>query len=266
MIIKGSTRFYGCIGDPIRQVKAPTVYSNLLKEKNIDSLMIPIHASPKCLKNVIDGLKSMENFDGLIVTMPHKEEVLKYCDIINPTAKIIGAVNSIYFNSDRILIGDNFDGLGFTTSLIDYNYKILNKSIVMFGAGGAARSIAFALAEFGVGSLFIINRTIHKSKSLAEKLSKLYPNQKFSYNDSPQINLKKADVVINATSLGLNKEDPLPFNPEETNENCIIAEINAMPETTALLIRALNIGRSVHYGAKMVEYQITMHSEFLRMW
>ena len=266
MKITGSTRFYGCIGDPIKQVKAPTVFSTIFAEKNIEAIMIPVHASAKELKKIIDGFKAIQNFDGLIVTIPHKQTILEFCDRLEPAALKIEAVNSIYFNSDRELIGNNFDGSGFAASLIGYNHIIRDKAIALFGSGGAARSLAFALAEAGAGRLVIINRTVEKAESLAEKLQKLHGNQEITFSCSGQLDLKNVDIAINATSLGLNKEDPLPFNPAETGENCLIAEINVVPDTTSLLESALSIGRKVHYGAPMVDYQIPMHSEFLRMW
>ena len=101
---------------------------------------------------------------------------------------------------------------------------------------------------------------------LTENLKKLYENQEITFASPGQMDLNTAEIAINATSLGLNKEDPLPFNPAETGENCLIAEINVVPETTSLLERALSLGRRVHFGAPMVEYQIPMHSEFLKMW
>ena len=101
MTITGSTRFYGCIGDPIKQVKAPTVFSTIFTEKNVEAIMIPVHASAKELKEVIDGFKAIQNFDGLIVTIPHKQTILEFCDRLEPAAQKIEAVNSIYFNSDR---------------------------------------------------------------------------------------------------------------------------------------------------------------------
>ena len=266
MTITCSTRLYGSIGAPIKQVKAPSVFSTKFSEKNVEAIMVPVHASAKELKQVIDGLKAVQNFDGLIVTIPHKQTILEFCDWLEPAAEKIEAVNSIYFNSDRKLVGNNFDGSGFVTSLIGYNHIIRDRTIALFGAGGAARSLAFSLAEAGAGRLVIINRTVGKSKLLPEKLQKLYVNQEIAFASPGQMDLNTAEIAINATSLGLNKEDPLPFNPAETGENCLIAEINVVPETTSLLERALSLGRRVHYGAPMVEYQIPMHSEFLKMW
>ena len=80
----GSTKIYGCIADPIDHVKAPTIFTSIFKEKNIDAVLVPIHANESDLKDVIDSLKLIKNFKGLTVTIPHKKSVAKLCDYLEP--------------------------------------------------------------------------------------------------------------------------------------------------------------------------------------
>ena len=100
--------------------------------------MIPIHVKKENLQSTIEGLRSVSNFYGFCVTIPHKIDVAKYCDILLPNAEMIGAVNVAYFNKKRELIGNNFDGDGFIFGLKSQGYDVKGKRIFLAGAGGAA--------------------------------------------------------------------------------------------------------------------------------
>ena len=117
-----TTKIFGCIADPISHVKAPTIFTSIFKDKNIDAVMIPIHVSENNLINVIEALKGIKNFCGLTVTIPHKTSVTHLCDILEPDAEITGAVNWIKFDKERKLVGNNFDGKGFVNGFLKRNY------------------------------------------------------------------------------------------------------------------------------------------------
>ena len=112
-LILGSTKIYGCLADPIEHVKAPLIFTNIFREKNIDAVMVPINVSEKNLEKVIMALKSIKNFSGMTITIPHKTNILHMCDFLKPDAERTKAVNWIKFDESRKLIGDNFDGQGF---------------------------------------------------------------------------------------------------------------------------------------------------------
>ena len=106
----GSTKIYGCIADPIDHVKAPTIFTSIFKEKNIDAVLIPIHSNENNLEDVINSLKLIKNFEGMTVTIPHKKSVANLCDSLEPDAEFTQSVNWIKFDNERKLIGNNFDG------------------------------------------------------------------------------------------------------------------------------------------------------------
>ena len=264
--IVGSTKIYGCLADPIEHVKAPSIFTNIFREKNIDAVMVPINVSETNLEKVIIALKSIQNFSGMTITIPHKTNILPMCDFLNPDAKKTRAVNWIKFDESRRLIGDNFDGQGFVNGFLKQKHTLENKSVCLVGTGGAGVSIAFALAKEKIKQLTLINRDINKANILKSNINKINPTLGISVFNSSKNILKDFDIVINATSLGLKKLDQTPFNVHETKEKCIIADIIMNPIETNLLIKAKSIGRTVHYGKHMIETQIDLAGEFLKLW
>ncbi len=263
----GSTKIYGCLADPIDHVKAPTIFTNIFKEKNIDAVMIPIHVDRDNLEKVITSLKQIKNFEGMTVTIPHKTTVANLCDHLEQDAEFTQSVNWIKFDKDRKLIGNNFDGQGFVTGLLSQNFLIKNKNVCIFGAGGAAVSIAFSLAKQKIKYLQIINRNFDKANELMKKIKVIDKDlivDVTEYKDNYL--LKDYDIIINATSLGLQKNDNLPFDVSKTLPKSVIADIIMQPLNTELLKQAKKLGRSVHYGKYMIENQIDLVGNFLDLW
>ena len=263
----GTTKIYGCLADPIDHVKAPTIFTSIFKEKNIDAVMVPLHINQDNLQNVITSLKKIKNFEGMTVTIPHKKSITNLCDHLEQDAVFTQSVNWIKFDKDRKLIGNNFDGQGFVAGFLRQNFLIKNKNVCIFGAGGAAVSIACSLAKQTIKSLHIINRNLDKANELIKKIKVIDKNllvHATEYKDSYLLN--DYDILINATSLGLHKDDKLPFDVSKTSPNSVIADIIMQPLETELLKKAKNSGRSVHYGKYMLESQIDLAGNFLDLW
>ena len=263
----GSTKIYGCIADPIDHVKAPTIFTTIFQEKNIDAVLVPIHTNGDNLEYVINALKLIKNFAGMTVTIPHKTAVANLCDHLESDAKFTQSVNWIKFDNERKLIGNNFDGKGFTTGFKLQNYLLKNKRVCIFGAGGAAVSIAYSIAKEGIKSLKIVNRDISKAMDLMAKIkitSKDVHVKVEGHEDKYSLN--DCDIIINATSLGLKKNDKLPFDVQKSSTDSIIADIIMQPEETELLKQAKTLGRSIHYGKYMIESQIDLVGKFFDLW
>jgi len=262
----GTTKIYGCIADPIDHVKAPTLFTSLFKSKNIDAVMIPLHVSSINLDNLIETLKSINNFHGMTVTIPHKSAVVKLCNFLDPEAEITQAVNWIKFDDNRKLIGNNFDGKGFVNGFLKKKYTFVNKIVCLFGAGGAAVAIACSIANEGIKELKLVNRNVNKAIELKKRLNSLNKDLKISIFFTNDYKINDCDIIINATSLGLNKNDKLPFEINSSPTNCIIADIIMQPEETELLKQAKSIGRPIHYGKDMIKSQIDLVGGFLNLW
>jgi shikimate dehydrogenase len=165
---------------------------------------LTIDVAPGKLGEAIIGLKAMK-FRGINCTIPHKIEALKYIDKIAPSAKLIGAVNTI-INDDGILTGENTDGQGFMIALKTAGVSPEGKSVAVLGAGGASRAICVELALAGARRLTIVN--IPKDKALGESLVKiLKENTKVEVDYAPWVETFKVpagtDILVNATSIGL---------------------------------------------------------------
>ena len=262
----GTTDIYGCIADQIDHVKAPTIFTSIFENKQIDAVMIPIHLNENNLEDVVSSLKLIENFKGMTVTIPHKTSIAKLCNYLEPDAKFTGAVNWVKFDNNRNLIGNNFDGQGFVRGFHSQNHSLKNKNICLFGAGGAAVSIGCSLANEQIKSLKLINRDVNKAIQLKNKIKAKSNFLKVEAFPESDYTLIGSDIIINATSLGLKKNDRLPFDVTKTAPNCMIVDIIMEPEETELLKHAKSLGRSIHYGKYMIESQIDLVGNFLKIW
>ena len=182
-------------------------------------------------------------------------------------AEISGAVNAIRFEDGR-MIGDNFDGMGFVAGLIGAGHDPKGADALLLGAGGAGRAVALALAEAGVGRLTIHNRDTTKAEALVALLKAQYPQLAVASADAAQINTMKAraNLLINATSLGLHDDDALPLALEGVAKSAIIADIIMVPEMTKWLMDAERRGLTCHKGRYMFDYQKDLIANFIGAW
>ena len=258
--ITGTTRVFGVIADPIVHVRAPIVFNPLFEAKGTDAVMVPVHAPAARLETVLDGLKAQPNFGGLAVTVPHKLEIMELCDEVGRQGRLVGAVNAVRFDDQRRMVGDNFDGAGFVAGMRAEGYEVTGHSVLQLGAGGAGRAIAFSLADAGVSRLVIHNRTRAKAEELVAAVSAAYPEISVSVGEADP---DGCEIVINTTSAGLHKDDPLPIDEKFLQPGLLVAEIIMIPERTRLLESALEKGCKVQYGRHMLDKQIDLIGEFL---
>jgi len=259
--ITGVTRIYAILADPIHHVKTPQGINSLFKQTAFDAVMVPVHIAPTGLRKFIEGLREVQNFDGCVVTVPHKTAVISLCDALTPESKHTGAANVLHRTADGKIIGGMLDGEGFVAGLRSHGHEPRGLSVYLAGAGGASSAIAFALARAGVAKLTISNRSTAKVEQLIERLKPLFPQLHVSIgSDDPTGH----DLVVNATSLGLKVGDVLPLNTNLLEAKQLVAEIIMQPVQTALLSAALEKGCSVHYGAPMLSAQIGLMAAFMR--
>ncbi len=263
MLISGTTQIFVIFAHPSGQVRAPSLFNRKFEELGIDHIMIPIDVAPLDLSDCVNSMRKIKNLRGGVVTIPHKIEIAKLCDELGPGGKATGAVNAIRYDLDGRLYGDNFDGVGFVAGLKDKGNILKHKKFLIVGAGGAARAIATELVNEPIGSLDITNRSHDKADEVVEIVKSLKKTDKFASISQSQIDFTSYDYVINATSLGLQDDDPLPFNVSALNFNCVVCDIIMKPKETALLKAANEAGMKVHYGKHMLDYQISFIAEFI---
>ena len=260
MQITGNTRISAIIADPIHHVKTPQGINARLHAAEIDGVLIPVHVSAAELPKVVDGFRAMKNLQGFIVTVPHKSAILPLCDEVEQDAQRIGAVNVVRRDENGRLIGHMLDGEGFVAGLKEADIPLVNQTAYLAGAGGAANAIAFALAKNGVKQLTIANRTAAKAQDLIDRVSKAYTDCRYVLGSEDP---SGHDLVVNATSLGLNAGDPLPLDASRLSADQTVAEISMQPEETALLAAAKARGCRTHPGLPMLQNQLALMTQIL---
>lgn len=250
--VTGNTRIFAIIADPIHHVKTPEDMNSLMLKHGLDQVMVPFHVRQENLAQVVSGLRHIESLDGFIVTVPHKSSIVALCDTLSPAAMMVGAVNVVRRTAEG-LHGDMLDGVGFVAGLRREGIEPKGMSAYLAGAGGAARAIAFALAENGIGRLTISNRTHAKAQSLADRLVEIFPSVQFDVGTSDP---SGHDLVINSTSMGLKEQDSYPFDVERLSPDQIVAEIIMQPAYTPMLKAAEARGCRIHFGRPMLACQI----------
>ncbi|MDJ0346850.1 shikimate dehydrogenase [Streptomyces sp. H10-C2] len=259
--ITGTTRLFAVIGDPVAQVQAPSMVNPLFVELGTDAVLVPVHARPENLRQVITGLQRTENVDGLLITVPHKAAALRFADLVSPAAELSGGTNAIRRAADGSWQADNFDGEGFVRGLLAAGHNPYRKRIALAGAGGAGRAIAVALLLAGA-ELDVWDRDMARVGALVSQLEERWPGR---VTGSARPRLAAADIAVNATPAGLGPQDPLPFDPAELPDGAVVADIIMKPRTTPLLRAAQDRGLRIQYGAPMLSEQLALYREFFGM-
>ena len=254
--ITGKTQVCGVIGDPIEHTLSPVIQNAAFGETGLDYVYLPFRVKKEELGKAIQGMRAL-NIRGLNVTIPHKVEVMRYLDKIDPLAKEIGAVNTIV-NTEGTLKGYNTDASGFLMALEMAEFKVEKKKIVILGAGGAARAISFILTDKGA-YLRIINRTLDAAREISDRMENTFRKQVEVLeltNNNLKTALKEADLLVNTTSVGM-----LP-QPDDTlipngllRPDMMVADIIYNPLKTRLLTEAASKGARVMGGMDMLVCQ-----------
>ncbi len=260
-MIDDKTRLIGLIGEDTRKTSSPFIHNKALEivAKNYAYLAFDVKDN---LDKVINGLKYM-NIKGLNITIPYKEEVIGYIDELDELSNMMKSVNTIKFDNGKIK-GFNTDGLGFYMSLKDEDIDLKNKNILILGAGGAARGIAFALSFKENSNIDIVNRNYKKAQDLVLDLRSNFKDKEFKFNAISNLNLKnsKYDIVINTTSLGMYpNENKTPILIDGFKSTCVFCDIVYKPHETLFLKEAKKKNHKIIYGINMLIYQALLAQE-----
>ncbi|TCW37289.1 shikimate dehydrogenase [Thermohydrogenium kirishiense] len=234
MHVNAKTDIYGIIGHPIGHSLSPFIHNAAFESVNLNSVYVSFDVHEENLKDAILGIKAL-GIKGINVTVPHKENVMKYLDYISDEAKLIGAVNTIK-NNNGILEGYNTDVTGFTESLKEHDIVVEGKNAVILGAGGAARAVAVGLSLTGVKSIMIANRSKEKARNLSNYIkNNLGINCiDVTYDDLNQ--LEEIDILVNVTSVGMFPDINLsPVDESIAVKAKFVYDIIYNPEKTQLL-------------------------------
>lgn len=245
-------KWFAVIGDPIAQSKSPEMHNAWYVEENVDATYIPVHVKPEHLQQAIESFKLLGT-SGWNVTIPHKQTIIPYLDELDELAAKMGAVNTVVLTAEGKLKGYNTDGPGFVKSLEEaIGTAKRNEPVLIIGAGGAARGIAFALQLAGYTNITIANRTVEKAQQI---IGEMQAGQAITMADAEQ-NLANYTIFIQTTPAGMSTGDfALPFSLEKFPVGAIAADIVYNPLMTPFLQAAEQKGATIVNGLGMFVHQ-----------
>ncbi|RDY24816.1 shikimate dehydrogenase [Romboutsia maritimum] len=250
MNINSNTTTICLLGHPVKQSFSPNIQNYLFEKYNVNSIYSCFDVDKDRLEDAIKGIKSL-GIGGCNITIPYKVDVIKYLDKVDMSAGLIGAVNTLK-NEGGELKGYNTDGVGFVKSILDKGYEVKNKRVAVLGAGGACRSIAIELANNGVYSIEIRNRTINKAIEIKDIIKKHFSTE-ISCSTEPinQEDLNNIDILINTTPIGMNS-DECPIDEKIKTNDTLVCDIVYKPHNTKFLNWAIKQNLDVVHGIDML--------------
>jgi shikimate dehydrogenase len=243
----------------VAQVRAPALLNPLLARLGINAVVVPVQVRPPDLAAVVRALARTGSVDGLLVTVPHKAAVCALADKVGPAATLIGTANALRREPDGRWRAENFDGLGFVRGLTAAGHAVRGRRVALTGAGGAGRAIAAALLSAGAARISVTDADRGRQDALLRTLATGWPG--LARPGSP-VDMRDADILVNATPLGMRPGDPLPFDPADGRPGAVVADIVMEPHDTALLRAAAALNQAVHHGINMLQQQVPCYCEF----
>ena len=241
------------IGSPVAHSLSPVIHRAAFDAAGVDWTYAALEVAPGKAADALAAMRTL-GIGGLSVTMPHKEAVADAVDRLDPVARSLRSVNTVSWDGDQ-LVGSSTDGAGFVASLADAQVSVAGAKVAVIGAGGAARSIIDALARAGASDITVLNRTPDR----AETAAALTPVA------SPGIisDISRADIVVNATSVGMGSDQSLPCDPGLLRDGQVVADLIYHPLVTRWMAAADDRGARTVDGLGMLVHQAALQQ---RIW
>jgi len=261
------TRVFGVMGFPISHSLSPVMHNAAFGALGLDAIYAPFEVSPAKARLVLQGLVAA-GIDGFNVTVPLKEVVLRSLHVLSPEVRQIGAVNTVVIRDGR-LAGYNTDSIGFLTALRrEARIPSLRGHVaVVLGAGGAAKAVIFALINAGCVRVTVANRTVSRAQRLVRSMESLTTRGRVAAHplDADRLNdvIQQADLLVNATSVGMHRGDPLLIDPQTIHRGLVVFDLVYGAHPTRLIEEARRRGALAVDGVPMLVYQ---GAESFRLW
>jgi len=237
------------IGNPIKHSLSPQLHQYWFGKNKINAEYKKLKIDQKQIKKILDKIRKKQ-IEGTNVTIPFKNSVIKYLDILEGDAKKTSSVNTIYLKKQK-LIGDNTDVYGFAFGILK-KIKSKIKAAGIIGAGGVTSSIILALIKKGVRKIYITNRTFSKLKVFKKKFRGIiFPVR---WNEHLKV-FREVQILINVSSLGMQGQKDLKFDFSTFNKKINVVDIVYNPENTKFLRDARRYGHKAFSGLDMFVYQ-----------
>jgi len=250
-----ASALYGVVGYPAGHSLSPAMHNAAFRAFSMDAEYRVFEVAPHDLETFIQSLPS-RGILGLNVTIPHKEKAAALLDYVSPEARRVGAVNTVKVHSGR-REGFNTDGPGFLAHLRELGVELGAKTIAVLGAGGASRAICFYCAQSAPKEIAVYNRDSAKSHRLVEALNENFPGTTAfrAAETVEKLDLAEADILINATSLGMKEDDEMPVEPRYLHPGLFVYDLVYNPARTKLIELSLKKGCRASNGLGMLLHQ-----------
>ncbi|MBL7180806.1 MAG: shikimate dehydrogenase [Pseudomonadota bacterium] len=258
-----NTQICAVIGNPVAHSLSPAIHNAAFEELGLDFIYVASRVED--VKNALAGMRALENFRGMSVTIPHKIEAMKHVDEINEVDRAIGSINTV-INERGKLVGLGTDGPGALKAMVDAGVQIDAKNILMLGSGGAARAISFTLVRNGKpGELSILDINATMLQQLTTDLMAgtdgLIKSELLT-DSSLAAAMEKADVIIHCTPVGMHPNQDASLIPVELfRSEQAVFDIVYTPLKTKLLAEAKSRGLNVISGVEMFINQAVLQFE-----
>ncbi len=263
--ITGATGLAALLGSPVEHSQSPLIHNTAFQYLQLPCVYLAFDVKPENLEEAVEGLKAV-NAIGFNLTMPHKQAVIPYLQGLSEEASIIGAVNTVKVEGIR-LTGYNTDCQGFQLSLQDVGFKAEGKKAVIAGSGGAARSVALALAKEKVSQLVLLNRSLHRAEEIAEMLQEATPEINVKVASLNQENLarelEEAELLVNSTPLGMDERgsESIVEDVSMLKPHLLVFDLLYYPPRTHLMKQAEAQGCKAVNGLNMLVWQAALAFE-----
>lgn len=257
--VSGRTRLFGIVGHPIEQVRSPEMVSAAFLRRGHDAILVPIHVRPEDFDDCLPRLLKVQNLDGLIFTIPYKGRACDLCASLGPQARIVGAINALARDGAGGWRGEIFDGLGCVEAFRRRGIGFAGRRVALIGAGGAGAAIGVALAAERPQAVSLFDLDRARAERLAERIATVDPAITLTLaQPAPE----KADILLNATPVGMLADPQMPIGADRLPERLIVFDAIVKPERTALLALAERCGCTTVYGREMMRGQIDRVVDF----
>ena len=258
-MITGTTTLIAHIGYPTFAFKSPMIYNPWFEKRDIDAIVVPLGIKPEEYREIFPLLFKMTNIRGALITMPHKVVTTELVDELTPIGQVAGAANAVLVREDGSLLGDQFDGAGFTRGVARKGFDVAGKRALVVGNGGVGSPIAASLVGDGVAAIGLFDPFIAASEALAERIGKHYPDVEVIVGSKDPDGY---DLVVNATPLGMKDDDPLPMDIDRIAPTTFVADVVMKQTITPFLQAAIDKGCQIQIGKDMLFEQIPAYLEF----
>ena len=258
-MMNGKTTLIGHIGYPTESFKSPMIYNPWFEQRGINAQVVTLGVKPEDYTECFKALFKVTNLHGLLVTMPHKVSTMSLVDELTPTALVAGACNAVVRAPDGRLLGDQFDGAGFVRGVERKGFALQGRRVLVAGCGGVGSAIAASLAAAGVAEMTLFDTRADSANGLAERLREHYPRLTVNVGSNDPAGY---ELIVNASPLGMNETDPLPFDVARIAPSTFVGEVVMKKEITPLLAAVREKGCPFQVGTDMLFEMIPAYLEF----